>query len=66
MFTEDIEGDSESESGDETKSSRRTCKYMLKLKSLNCLFNDVTGLEVCTRGALYSITINTVGNCFAQ
>ena len=31
MFTEDIEGDSESETGEESKSSRKTCKYFLKL-----------------------------------
>jgi len=27
LLTEDIEGDSESESGDGSKSSRKTCKY---------------------------------------
>ena len=44
--TEDIEGDSESESGEDTKSSRKTCKYRLRLSRAFYNFDNFISISI--------------------
>ena len=42
ILIEDIEGDSESENGEESKSSRRTCKYIRNLSQTALTLDNIS------------------------